>query len=464
MPARLPFPLTDAGTAEELMRRHGHVFRYVPVWKSWMAYDGARWARDEYGALPRVMVAMLRRIVDEAQRIEDAELRSKLIGHAIRYESANRIDAVLRLARHIPGVAVSHDVFDASPMLLNVANGTLDLTTGELRAHQAEDLLTKMCPVAWDPESPCPRWERFLFEIFAGGEELIAYIQRAVGYSLSGDTREQCLQLGYGHGSNGKSVFLEVLQSLFGDYGAQADFATFLDGKTDGPRNDVARLAGARMVRSSEVGEGKRFNESLVKALTGSETIAARFLYSEAFEFRPTFKLWFAANHKPVIRGTDHAIWRRVRLIPFTVQFSDDRKDKQLKDKLLAELPGILAWAVAGCLLWQERGLEPPEDVLAATQEYRRDSDVIGSFLDDCCDVGPGTEVAASDLYRAFKAWAKENGEFELSQTAFGRRLDERGFGVRKLGTKRRVGLRLLPNFPAPVQKSDTSTLFGHAH
>lgn len=454
MPAHLPFPLTDAGTAEELMRRHGHAFRYVPVWKSWMTYDGARWTRDEYGALPRTMVAMLRRLVEEAFRLDDAELRGKLISHAIKYESASRIDAVLRLARNIPQVSVPHDVFDASPMLLNVANGTLDLSTGKLRPHDEQDLLTKMVPVIWDPASLCPTWEKFLIEIFAGRLELIDYIQRAVGYSLSGDTSEQCLQLGYGHGSNGKSTFLEVLQSLFGDYGAQADFATFLEAKTDGPRNDVARLAGARMVRSSEVGEGKRFNESLIKALTGSETIAARFLYSEAFEFQPTFKLWFAANHKPVIRGTDHAIWRRVRLIPFTVQFSDEQKDRGLKAKLLAELPGILAWAVAGCILWQQRGLGAPADVVQATDEYRKDSDVMGSFLDDSCDVGGGLEVRASDLYQAFKRWAKDNGEFELSQTAFGRRLDERGFTVRKSGVKYRQGLRLLSEPHAQHQEN----------
>lgn len=446
MPQVRPFPLTDVGTAEELVRRHGHAFRYVPVWKSWLWYNGARWVRDEYGALQRTLVAMLRALVSEAQRYEDDDLRKAVISHAIKYEAGGRVDAVLKLARGVRGVAVAHDMFDAYPFWLNVANGTVDLRTGDLHEHTPDHLLTKQCPVAWDPAAPCPTWERFLGEVFAGRTDIIDYVQRAVGYSLTGDTSEQCLQLMHGHGSNGKSTFLEVLQALFGDYGCQADFATFLESKTDGPRNDVARLAGARMVRSSEVGEGKRFNESLVKALTGSETIAARFLYSEAFEFRPTFKLWFAANHKPVIRGTDHAIWRRVRLLPFTVQFDGSRQDKGLKDKLLAELPGILAWAVAGCLLWQQHGLIPPPDVTAATEEYQRESDVLGAFLDDCCETGPGLEVGASDLYRAFKSWARDNGEYELSQTALGRRLDERGFGVRKMGTKSRLGLRLVRN------------------
>ncbi len=426
------------------MRRHGHAFRYVPVWKSWLHYDGVRWARDEYGALPRTLVAMLRRIVEEANRLDNQEVRAKIIGHAIKCEAKNRIDAVCALARHVPGVSVPHTAFDAHPWLLNVANGTLNLETGRLQPHEPEDLLTKCSPVTYDPEALCAQWERFLLQIFAERLDLVSYVQRAVGYSLTGVTSEQCLQLMHGQGSNGKSTFLEVLQALFGDYGIQADFTTFLDAKNDGPRNDVARLAGARMVRSSEVGEGKRFNESLVKALTGSETVAARFLFSEAFEFRPTFKLWFAANHKPVIRGTDHAIWRRVRLIPFTVQFDGERRDKTLQEKLLAELPGVLAWAVAGCLLWREQGLAPPEDVTAATEDYRRESDVLGAFLDDCCELAPGLEVQSSDLYNAFRKWAKEHGEYELSMTVLGRRLDERGFGVRKVGVKYRLGLRLV--------------------
>jgi putative DNA primase/helicase len=250
----------------------------------------------------------------------------------------------------------------------------------------------------------------------------------------------------HGSGSNGKSTFLEVLQALLGDYGVQADFATFVEKKGDGPRNDVARLAGARMVRSSEIGEGKRLNESLVKSLTGQDTIAARYLYSEAFEFKPTFKLWLAANHKPVIRGTDHAIWRRVRLIPFTVTIRDDEKDETLKDRLLTELPGILQWAVAGCQQWLESGLRPPDVVMAATQAYQSESDILGAFLDECCELGTGLEVAAGDLYAAYRKWAKDNGEFELSQTAFGRRIEERGFDVRKNGIKYRRGLRLLPN------------------
>ena len=434
---------TDIGNAELLIREHGADLRYVHKYKSWMVWDGARWMRDETGTVGRRCKQVLRGLVAYANSLDDDATRSKLISHAIRSEQNGRIQGMIERAKSEEGVGIDPSYFDARPMLLTVANGTLDLETGRLLPHDRAHLSTKVAPVHWNPEAPCPTWEKFLRDVFAERQDMVDYVQRAVGYSLTGDTSEQCLQLMHGTGSNGKSTFLEIMQALMGDYGAQADFTTFLEGKGDGPRNDIARLVGARMVRSSEVGEGKRFNESLVKALTGSETIAARFLYSESFEFTPQFKLWFAANHKPTIRGQDHAIWRRVRLIPFDVQFTGDRRDSKIKQKLMAELPGILVWAVAGCLLWRKHGLNPPADVVAATEEYRRESDVIGAFLEDCCIASPGYEVPASELYHAFKRWAKDNGEYELSQTAFGRRLDERGFSSRKSSIKYRTGLKL---------------------
>ena len=445
--ANPPFIPSDIGNAERLIARHGAQLRYVAKWKSWLVWTGTHWERDECGTVERACKDTLRALAHEALDLEDKAQRAVMLKHALASESNSRVRGMIERARAEPGVSVRHDIWDQHPWLLNCGNGTLDLRTGHLRPADPKDHLTKRTPVPFDPEAPCPRWEQFLLDVFGGRPDLVSYIQRAVGYSLTGDTSEQCLQLLHGSGSNGKSTFLEVMQALFGDYGIQADFTTFLETKSgaDGPRNDIAKLAGARMVRSSEVGEGKRFNESLVKTLTGSETVSARFLYSEHFEFVPTFKLWLAANHKPTIRGQDHAIWRRVRLVPFDVQFSGERRDPTMKDKLLAELPGILAWAVAGALLWQRDGLNPPEDVRAATDEYRRDSDVIGAFLEDCCETGGGLEVAATELYQAYKRWAKESGEFELSQTSFGRRLEERGFGVRKSGVKYRIGLRLQP-------------------
>lgn len=454
MPGNAPAPFrpSDIGNAERLVQWHGQALRYVSVWKSWMVYDGVRWARDENGHVERASKMTLRRMVAEAALLDDPDAKAKIFTHCLKSESDARIKGMVARAKAESGVSVKHTLFDAEPWLFNCANGTLDLRSQSFRPHSAEDYLTKCSPVKWDPAAKAPSWDRFLLEVFDGRLDLINYLQRAVGYSLTGDTREQCLHLLHGVGANGKSTFLELLATAFGDYAIQADFATFLEQRFDGaPRNDVARLAGARMVRSSEVGEGKRFNESLVKSLTGSETVAARFLYSEAFEFTPTFKLWFAANHKPVIRGQDHAIWRRVRLVPFTVQFDGEQRDETLKDRLMEELPGILRWCVEGCAMWLENGLQPPCDVLAATADYKVESDVIGGFIDEMCETGPGLEVSAGDLYHAFRKWAKDNGEYELSQTAFGKRISERGFGERKSSTKYRTGLRL-----AMLSKADS--------
>jgi putative DNA primase/helicase len=445
--------LTDLGNAERLASRHGKDLRYVTAWKSWLVWDGRRWQRDDLLEVERRAKDTVRSILTEEYPVAPNEDKAFIGKHALASEASGRVRAMIECAKAEGAIPVRYQAFDAHPFLYTCRTGTLDLSTGRLRSHRRDDLITKLADVDWDGEATCPLWLQFLSRVFGDDAALIAYIQRAVGYSLTGDTREQCLHLLYGSGSNGKSTFLEVLQALMGDYGLQADFATFVEKKGDGPRNDVARLAGARMVRSSEIGEGKRLNESLVKSLTGQDTIAARYLYSEAFEFRPTFKLWLAANHKPVIRGTDHAIWRRVRLIPFTVTISEAEKDETLKDRLLTELPGIFRWAVDGCLQWLESGLQPPDVVMAATQAYKSESDILGAFLDECCELGQGLEVSAGELYAAYKRWAKDNGEFELSQTAFGRRIEERGFDVRKNGIKYRRGLRLLPNV-SPV-KSD---------
>lgn len=437
-------PLTDLGNAERFVRRHGPSVRYCVPWRSWMVWDGHRWRRDDTRTVERFAKDTARSIWVESAAGEYADDRAAIAKWAEKSESAGRLRAMIDLAQAEAGVAVAPDAFDRQPFLLNVANGTLDLRTARLTRHASADLLTKTTGVSFDADAPCPRWEAFLLQIFNNDVGLIAYLRRAIGYSLTADVREQLLHVLHGGGQNGKSTFLEVIAHVFGDYAIPADFTTFLDRPNDnGPRNDIARLAGARLVRASEVGEGKKLNEQVIKALTGNETISARFLYSEPFDFDPTFKIWLAANHKPVIRGSDYAIWRRVRLVPFLVTISAQQKDETLKAALLDEAPGILAWAVAGCLEWQQQRLDAPDVVLMATADYRQTSDVIGAFLDDCCDTGAEFEVPAGDLYAAYRRWAESGGEFVLSQSAFGRRLDEKGFGVRKSGIKYRGGLKL---------------------
>jgi putative DNA primase/helicase len=460
--APLTAPLTDLGNAERFARINASSVRYVAIWKSWFVWDGQRWRRDDTCEVERRAKEAVRSIWQESANGADKEERSQIAKWAERSESIGRVKAMVDLARAEPGVAIVTSAFDTHPFLFVAANGTIDLETGELLPHRPSDLLTKASAIPYEPEAACPTWIKFLARIFDNDRDLISYVQRAIGYSLTGVTREQCFHVLHGSGQNGKSTFLEVLAHILGEYAIQADFATFIDKQTtnDAPRNDVARLAGARLVRSSEVGEGKRFNEALIKALTGEEVISARFLYSEAFEFKPTFKLWLAANHKPVIRGVDPAIWRRVRLVPFTVAIPDNEKDDTLRDKLVAESPGILAWAVRGCREWLEYRLTAPETVLAATQDYKAESDVIGAFLDDCCETDPLYAVKAGDLYGAYTRWAKDGGEHVLSNTMFGRRIDERGFDVRKNGIKYRVGLRLRDGIAAH-NGADSSGRFG---
>jgi putative DNA primase/helicase len=461
------FLRTDLGNGERLIARHGRDLRYLSAWKKWLVWDGRRWAIDETKEVERRAKETIRSIWKEVFAHRDAgrtQEAQDLTKHVMSSEQDGRIRAMLARAQAEPGVAITPAQLDTDPWRLTVANGVIDLHTGELLPHDRAALATKYVPVTYDPAAECPRWHAFLHRIMAGSEELIRFLQLAVGYSLTGDTSEQALFFLYGFGRNGKSTFLEVLRQIAGEYASQADFATFLEKKGDGPRNDVARLFGARVVTSSEVGEGKRFNESLVKSLTGSDTVAARMLYAEAFEFKPTFKLWLSANHRPVIRGTDDGIWRRMRLVPFSVQIPEAERDKTLAEALTAELPGVLAWAVQGCLLWLERGLDTPDPVREATETYRRDSDTLGAFLEEWTEPGPDYSERAADLYEAYRRWARDAGEHELSQKSFGNQLTERAFRAEKQGSGsnrvvHRLGLRLTKSLsamgPAPTRRGD---------
>lgn len=298
----------------------------------------------------------------------------------------------------------------------------------------------------------CPRWVGFLDRIFDHNAALIAFMQRTFGYALTGLTTEQVLFLLYGLGANGKSTLLEALRRLGGEYARQADFTTFLETDHEGARNDVAALKGARIVMAVEADSRRALSESVVKQITGGDIIAARFLYGEFFEFKPELKLFLAANHKPHIRGTDLAIWRRIRLVPFNVTIGESERDPHLVEKLEAELPGILAWAVRGCADWQEKGLSAPPEVADATADYRADEDQVGRFIDDCCVMDPQATVRASDLFAAYRKWCEVVGEKESSQKAFGQRLEEKGF---KAGRNNRARFWTGIHLPATDQGGD---------
>lgn len=444
------FKRTDLGNAERFMAQHGEDVRYLPAWKKWMIWDGKRWRIDDTLAVVRMAKATVRSMYKAAPRLAKATQRAELVMHATKSEAEARITAMLRLAGAECAITPEH--LDRDPWLLACDNGTIDLRSGKLLAHRRSDLITKLSPASYDLEAECPRWLDFLHTVTAGDQDLINFLQRAIGYSLTGITSERVLFFLYGHGRNGKSKFLEVLRALLAGYAAQADSSTFLERKSDGPRNDIARLFGSRLVTSSEIGEGKRLNEALVKALVGDEVISARFLFSEDFEFKPGFKVWVAANHRPVVRGTDKGIWDRIRMVPFTVRIADDQVDPDLFEKLTAELPGILAWAVGGCVLWQVHGLGWARAVRLATDQYRADSDVLGAFLEDRCELAEGHEQAAGVLYQGYVRWCQQTGEHAITMSAFGSALQERGIHVIKRGgAKLRIGVKLLDDAGGPA-------------
>lgn len=422
------FHLTDLGNAKRLVATHGDNIRFCYGMGKWLIWDGQCWKEDETNEIFRLAKGVVLEIYVEAASVADDKARNRLIAHAVHSESENRLRAMVSLAQSEKGIPIRVPELDLDPMILNCLNGVIDLRTGALRPHRWEDLLTKITAIKYDPDAPTFLWDIFLDKITAGNKDLIEFLRRAIAYALTGDLSEQCLFLLYGLGANGKSTLIQVLQALFGDYAQQAAFETFLAKDHGGIPNDLARLKGARFVAAVEADAGRRMAESTIKQVTGGDLITARFLHKEFFEYTPQFKLWLACNHKPVIRGTDHAMWRRIKLIPFTVQIPEAECDPKMAEKLKAELPGILAWAVKGCIDWQKTGLGMPQEVKTATAEYRADMDILGDFFDECCVQKSDAVTLSKDLYQAYTTWAGGNGEKPMSMKTFTGQLSERGF------------------------------------
>lgn len=421
-------PRTDTGNAERFVMDHHHETRFVHTWGKWLLWDTKRWAVDTTRASVRLAEETIRGLYHRAYELDDKHEREELAKWALRSEAEPKLRAMLKLAACDLAIAIEAGALDTKPTYFNVLNGTIDLENGQLLPHFSQDLITKLAPVEYGETAECPRFLAFLEEILPD-PAVRTFVQRAVGYSLTAMTSERCLFILHGTGANGKSTFLEAIRRLVGDYARQADVSTFMRTRNDtGPRPEVVRLRGARFISSVEVEEGRRLAESLVKALTGNDTIAARGLYADVIEFQPTFKVWLGTNHKPEIRGTDNAIWDRIRLIPFNVTIPPERQDRGLLDSLTAELPGILAWAVEGCLAWQQEGLSAPDAVRVATKSYREEMDVVQRFVDERCRVSMMSAVGSTDLYTAYKEWAQNGGERPMTQTRFGRRMGDLGF------------------------------------
>jgi putative DNA primase/helicase len=433
---------TDLGNAEAFVDLFARQFVYVPQHRAWYQWRNGRWRRDETGEAQRAAKEVARDLLRRAADIADPDAQKRLVKWALETQTERRLRSLLALAGTEPELVLAADALDRDPWLFTCGNGTLDLRTGDLRAHDPADLISLGTDVDHDAGDGCPRWLRFLAEVFDGDEELTAFLRRAFGYSLTGITREHVLFVLHGTGRNGKTTLLEVLQRIAGEFAQTTPFDTFARVRGGhGARNDLARLHRARVALAAESGEGRRLDEVTIKLVTGGDTIAARFLYAEHFEYRPMFKVWLTTNHRPRVDGDDDAMWARLRLIPFEVSFRG-REDRGLVDKLARELPGILAWAVQGCLEWQRDGLGTAKAVDNATAEYREDEDVLGAFLSERCELIGWVEAA--DFRPAYEAFCKELGERPLAASALGRRLKDRGFSIERAhGARIYRGLRL---------------------
>lgn len=416
--------LTDVGNADRFASRYTGAVIAVPG-QGWLTWSGLQWQRDEAGQIMELAKQLVRSIYQEGTALADDEARVAIAKHAKASQQVQRVKAILELAKSSPELIVPNSQLDAHDLWLGVANGVIDLTTGKLQPAQPQDHITRHSPVVFDAQAKCPQFLAFLNQVTGGNKSLTGYLQRVVGYSLTGITTEQCLFFLYGTGANGKSTFLNLVQEMLGnELARQTPSETLMARKNTSASNDLARLQGVRAVIANEVEDGSLLAESLVKQLTGGDTVTARFLYQEHIEFHPKFKLFIAGNHKPAIRGRDAGIWRRIRQIPFEVTIAPEQRDKHLQAKLRAELPGVLNWAIQGCLTWQKTGLAEPQIILDAVASYRQEMDLLAAWINDCCVTGPRCEWQARQAYYSYAQWAEGGGYKPMSEGMFSRDLE----------------------------------------
>lgn len=417
---------TDSGNAEYLADHISASVRYDHRREQWFIWDRHSWRADDLREIDRLTLRMMRQRFHESESITDLGRRELEATHAVRSESRSRLDATVSIARSDPRIASGGEDWDTDGWLIAATNGVIDLRTGELRAGKPEDRITMRVNAEYHPNALAPRWEQFVKEVFGEDEDLVRFVQRALGYSITGRTDEQVWFLCWGEGSNGKSTLLRAIRHVIADYHYTVPFQTFeMESKNQIP-SDVAQMAGKRFITAVETTETAKLNESRIKALTGQDEMSARHLYGKWFHFTPLGKLWLAANHRPTVYDDSHAFWRRVRLIPFLQRFEGEKIDRHLEEKLKAESSGILRWLVDGALAWQRQGLEPPKVVMESTAQYREESDPLADFLTECCALGPQSTASASELHQAYVSWATQRGLSQrerLGSATFGRKL-----------------------------------------
>lgn len=409
--------MTDRGNAKRLVAAANGNIRYVGKSKTYIVWNGRYWQEEKTVSLQLAIYAM-----DMLLRIARRFGRDELEEFAKSSQSRGRLKAAADLSKYEPGITIDPSLLDRDIYLFNVQNGTVNLRTGELQPHNKEDYITKISPVFYNSQATCPRFDQFINEIMLGRTGMIYFLQRVAGYLLTGSIKEQCLFFLLGNGHNGKSKLLDVLCELYGDYVMRTGSSTLMKGLrgAGSASPDLARLKGARVVRASELDHGDTFSESLIKDMTGGEKIICRRLYAEHEEYDPLFKIILAGNHKPKILGSDFGIWRRFKLVPFELLITDDQKDPDLVEKLFVELSGIFNWAIAGCLEWQQVGLNPPDEVVSAVAEYRNESSPFEFWLEEECKIDDDASTKFADLYKSYESWAIAQGEKPVSRKALG--------------------------------------------
>ncbi len=418
----------DLGASELFADRCGDRVRFVKG-VGWLFWNGIIWERDAYGNAVQLFAAIARACMIEAAAVEDEDARTRAAKYALKMGLRHKIEDALKLAESQPALSLNPDELDADPLLVACKNGVIDLTNGRFHSPNPGDHITRQLGVHYDPAATCPRWERFLYEITDGDGELIEFLQRAVGYSLSGDMREQAFLFLHGTGANGKSVFIETIRALLGQYSARASESLF-EGK--GPPRDskveLAELPGIRALFVSETSQNGKLNERLVKDITGGDALRAEAKYQAGFRFNPQCKLWIVGNYAPRVDGVDHGIWRRVRLVPFNVTFEGTRKDPHLVETLRAELSGVLRWAVEGAVKWHRDGLNLPECVKLATSAYRDDQDLLADFVTEHMERASDGVACKTAVYLRYRKWCDDEGlNHPQSAKQLCRQLKQRG-------------------------------------
>jgi len=450
-PPRTQKPLearTDLGNARRLVRLFGENIRYVPPWKKWLVWDDNGWVDDDTGKVMRLAKRTIESLHKDALLTSNEEEKGALRAHAMACQSSIRLNAMIELARTELEVVLMPEKFDADPMMLGVKNGVVDLRTGAFRPARRDDYISRRCNVDFDAAAKCPAWEGFLSEVTDGDAEYTAFLARVVGYILTGKVNEEVMFVAWGDGSNGKSTFRETIFAMMGTYAVNSDSGLLISQRDPSAASpDVAKLCGRRLVTINETQDDDRLNEARMKFVTGNDTITARVLHCNPFDFMPTHKGILTTNHLPNVAGTDDGVWRRLCKLTFTAKFrkEDAGTDIDFREhRLMPELSGILNWAIAGCLEWQKQRLNPPKVVREASADYRKSMDTTARWRAGRCEKDPKAVSPSASLYDDYMAWAADEGVKSVSSTKFGRALSEAGFTKDRANNARvTLGLRL---------------------